>query len=166
MTRPAIPLLAAIAAAYAAAGGPAVTPAAGRAKLDGVERAVIRHVNAFRGRHGLPRVRPSRSLSRAADRHSRDMLARDFFAHFSSDGTSFDRRVRRYAGADAVGETLAVLPNDTGGAAAIVRMWIASPPHRAVLLTGRFQRIGVARRRGSLGGGRRSVVTADFASTR
>ena len=38
------------------------------------------------------------------------MLARDFFDHASSDGTPFDARVRRYASAGLVGETLASLP--------------------------------------------------------
>ena len=38
-----------------------------------------------------------------------------------------------------------------------------SPPHRAIILTAEFRRIGIARRWGSLGGAGKAVVTADFA---
>src|SRR5215217_4385285 len=129
MTRFALPFLTAFAAAFAAAAGPATPPARAAARLDRSERAVIRYVNAFRARHGLRRVRPCRPLSRAADRHSRDMVVRNFFDHASSDGTPFDHRVRRYAGARAVGETLATVSRGGGGAATVVRMWRDSPPH-------------------------------------
>jgi uncharacterized protein YkwD len=43
-------------------------------------------------------------------------------------------------------------------------MWMNSPGHRAILLSGKFRRIGLAKRTGSLGGNRACVVTADFAS--
>ena len=74
--------------------------------------------------------------------------------------------MRRYTDARALGETLAALGQRRGGAATVVRMWMESPPHRAVLLGSGFHRIGLARRWGTLGGSRRSVVTADFASRR
>ena len=164
MTRSPLPVLATLAAAFATALGPTATPAAANARLDGLERAVIRHVNAFRARNGLGIVRHSHPLSRSADRHSRDMVRRDFLTHFSSDGTPFDARIRRYAGAKLVGETLAALPRGGGGAAAVVRIWRHSPPHRAILLARQFQRIGVARRWGSVLGGPSAVFTADFAS--
>ncbi len=166
MTRSVLPSLAALAAALAVAGGPAAPRVEAGARLDGSERAVIRLLNAIRAQHGLPRLRASPVLNRAAERHSRDMLNRDFFDHPSSDGTPFDRRVRRYANAGVVGETLAALSRRHGGAAQVVQMWMDSPPHRAIVLTGHFQRIGVARRWGSMGGAGRSVVTADFASHR
>lgn len=130
------------------------------------ERAVIRRVNYVRAQHGLAAVRFSRGLSRAADAHTRDMLQRDFFAHESSDGTSFDRRVHRFVDARAVGETLAAVEQRRGVAALVVKLWMESPPHRAVVLAPQFRRIGVARRWGELDGIGRAVVTADFASRR
>jgi uncharacterized protein YkwD len=143
-------------------------PAGARAGpgLNGTERAVIRELNDVRARHGLRHLRPSRALGRAADQHSRDMLRRDFFDHSSSDGTPFDRRVRRHADARHVGETLAAIGRRHGGAGAVVRMWMRSPPHRAILLSGEFRRVGIARRWGSLGASEMAVVTADFASRR
>ena len=43
-------------------------------------------------------------------------------------------------------------------------MWMNSPPHRAVMLSPGFRRIGLSHRSGILGGFGMSVVTADFAS--
>jgi uncharacterized protein YkwD len=164
MTRFVPPFLAALAASLAVAGLPVAARADASPRLSDSEHAVIRLVNQIRAQHGLGRVRASRALSAAADQHSRDMLRRDFFDHASSDGTPFDRRVRRYAQASMVGETLAALGRRRSGAAEVVRMWMGSPPHRAILLTGGFHRIGVARRWGTLGSAHRAVVTADFAS--
>lgn len=161
MTRSAPLLLAVLAATLA---GPAAAPAG--AKINGAERAIVRQVNDVRSDHGLGRLRASPPLGRAADAHSRDMIANDFFDHTSSDGTPFDRRVRRYVQASSLGETLAMLGQRRGGAAMVVRMWMDSPPHRAVLLDSGFRRIGLARRWGDVAGAGRSVVTADFASRR
>jgi len=135
-----------------------------RPRLDGFERSVLRQVNQARAAQGLSKLSASRPLSRAADTHSGDMLRSDFFDHASSDGTPFDRRVRRYADVGMVGETLASLPRRRGGAATIVQMWLDSPPHRAIVLHVDFERIGIGRRWGTLGATPNAVVTADFAS--
>ena len=123
---------------------------------------MIRLINEIRAQHGLASVHHCRALSRAAGSHSRDMVQRGFFDHTSSNGTPFASRVRRYVNAHRVGEVLAYIWRRRGGAHTIVRMWMESPPHRAVLLTPGFRRIGIARR----WGGGRAVVTADFASAR
>jgi uncharacterized protein YkwD len=164
MTRTPLLFLSALAAAVAASCGPASARADARPALSHSERSVIRLVNRARAQNGLAAVRASRALNRAADRHTSDMLQLNFFDHTSMDGTPFDARVRRYLDANMVGETLAALGSRHGGAATVVRMWMESPPHRAVLLNGGFRRIGVARRWGMLGGTGRAVVTADFAS--
>ena len=163
MTRLVRPTFVLLAAALAAAG--ATAPSAG-ARLSGCERKIVRLVNDVRAQHDLTRVRVSRALGRAADHHSRDMLMRDFFDHSSSDGTPFDRRVRRYAHARTVGETLAAFGRRRGGAHTVVQMWLESPPHRAILLGADFRRIGIAHRWGMLGNAKQAVVTADFASSR
>lgn len=139
--------------------------AAGQPSLDGRERAIVRAINRERSRHGVAAVRSSARLARAADYHSWEMLAANYFAHESRDGGAFDRRVRRFADHRAVGETLAML----GGCGArtagkTVRMWMSSPGHRAVLLSSRYRRVGIGKRTGSLGGSRACVVTADFGS--
>jgi len=163
MTRNTPSFVAALAAAVAAVAAP---PAAAGAGLSSMEHAVIRQVNDARSAHGLASLRASTALSRAADHHSRDMLRSDFFHHSSADGTSFGTRVRRYCHARMVGETLAAIGWRRGGATLVVRLWMESPPHRAVLLDPGFRRIGIARRWGMLGGAGRAVVTADLASAR
>jgi uncharacterized protein YkwD len=155
----ALTLLAITAAAAAAAGSP---------RLDRTERAVIRGINHQRAAYGLPGVRAAARLSSAADHHSREMLFGNYFAHPSLNGGSMERRVRHYAHSRRVGEALAML---SGGcrrhmAGRVVRMWMASSTHRAILLSAGFRRVGVARRGGRLGGRRACMVTADFASRR
>jgi uncharacterized protein YkwD len=143
----------------------ALAPAASAGpRLNATEREIIQRLNDARAQHGLGALRPARGLNRAADRHSRDMLMRDFFDHPSSDGTPFDQRVRRFARASMVGETLASLPDRHGGAATVVELWMTSGAHRAIVLDPRLTRVGLARRWGTLGGDRMAVVTADFAS--
>jgi uncharacterized protein YkwD len=159
MTRIALIIAAALAALLALA--PAATAGP---RLNASEREVVQRLNDARAQHGLAALRPARGLNRAADRHSRDMIASDFFDHPSSDGTPFDRRVRRFAKASMVGETLASLPERRGGAATVIQIWMQSAAHRAIVLDPRLTRIGVGRRWGTLAGTPTSVVTADFAS--
>ena len=167
MTRTAFIVAAALSAVLALAPAASAGP-----RLNATEREVIQRLNNARALHGLGSLRPARGLNRAADRHSRDMLVRDFFDHPSSDGTPFDERVRRYARAGMVGEWLGILrparhasrPDRHGGAATVVQIWLTSPAHRAIVLDPRLTRVGLARRWGTLGSTRTAVVTADFAS--
>ena len=142
-------------------------PGAAHAKsagFDGTERKVVRLVNRIRARHGLKRLRASRALARAANDHTGDILRTDVFSHCSSDGTPMPARVRRYTGADWVGENIATVARRRKAARKVVRMWMASPGHRAVLLSPSGRRIGVGKRAGMLGSARRAVFTADLAS--
>jgi uncharacterized protein YkwD len=139
---------------------------AGGPRLDGRERAMIRGINHQRAHYGLPAVKPSRRLARAADYHSWEMLDANYFAHTSRDGGPFDARVRRYVSKRALGETLAKLGGGCGRGSAhrIVQMWMDSPGHRDILLSSSYRRIGLAKRVGSLGSSKACVVTADFSS--
>ena len=139
----------------------AAAPAAqaGSPRIDRGERTVIRAINRARSAHGLRKLRAGRRLARAADAHSRNMLRSDFFSH-----GAFAQRVRRYVRSRSIGETIAMTSRCS--ARAVVRMWLNSSTHRAVLLSGRFRRVGVGRRIGRLGASRACLVTADFASRR
>lgn len=146
----------------------AAPEAAAKPRLDRAERAMLRSVNALRTARGLPRVRSSGSLVRAARHHSADMLAKDFFGHGSSDGTPFSQRVWRYTRARHVGENLGwhSEPDTPRVARRIVAMWMQSPHHREILLTRGFRRIGISSERGAFGAQEATVFTADFASRR
>jgi uncharacterized protein YkwD len=138
------------AAAPAAQAGP---------RIDRGERSVIRAINRARASHGLRGLLAGRRLARAADAHSRHMLRADFFSH-----GAFSQRVRRYVRYRRIGETIAMTSRCSARTA--VRMWLNSPSHRAVLLSGRYRRVGVGRRLGRLGSSRACMFTADFASRR
>ena len=129
------------------------------------ERAIVQVVNAERSAHGLPRVRATRALSRAAERHSRDQLRHDRLEHASSDGTPFARRIARVGSFRTTGEVLAFTPRGSASrAAAVVQLWMASPSHRASLLNPSFKVIGIGRVRGGMGRRRGALVTADLAA--
>jgi len=140
----------AAAAPAAQAGGP---------RIDAGERAIVRAINRARAHQGLRSLQAGGRLARAADAHSRNMLAADYFAH-----GAFAQRVRQYVGYRLIGETLAMMSRCSAGR--VVRLWLSSPGHRAVLLSPGFGRVGVGRRVGRLGNRRACMVTADFASRR
>ena len=142
---------------FSSAAAPAAEAAGPR--IDRGERTVIRTINRARATHGLRRLRAGRRLARADDAHSRNMLRADFFAH-----GSFAQRVRRYVRLRRIGETIAMTSRCSPRT--VVRMWLNSPGHRAVLLSGRFRRVGIGRRLGRLGSTRACLVTADFGSRR
>jgi uncharacterized protein YkwD len=147
----------------------ATVPAAGAApaRMSGGERALARAVNHARARYGLPALRRSRGLARAADYHSQEMLSADYFAHTSRDGGPFSRRVRRFARYHRVGEVIAMVSGcSRRGRRYALRLLLASPTHRAILLAGHFRRIGVGMRAGRLGARRVCMITADLGSRR
>lgn len=147
---------------------PAVAPSnagASASTQDRVEREVLRKVNAIRAGSGLHRLHVSGALARSASMKSLEILRSNVLSHSSPDGTSMERRVRRYVHARVVGETIAFVSAKTRNQAQIiVDNWMASPAHRAAILTPAFARGGVGRRRGPLGGGRATVFTLNLAS--
>lgn len=117
------------------------------------EIAIVRVMNSVRAANGVPALRIGRTLTRAARAHSVDMARRGYFDH-----GPFVQRLRRFGvRAPYVGENLAYGTRPLS-AAAIVQMWIASPPHRQNLLDRSFRRIGVG-----VAGRSTRLVTADFA---
>ena len=143
--------------------GIATRPAEARGQ--GLEGRVIHVLNAVRADHGLPRLMACAKLSLAARFHSADLAQRGLLAHESHDGTPMHRRVRRFLpAANTVGETIAAVRSRVSAADTVVRLWLASPPHRAIMLSRSFGRIGIGLRRGWLGDAPALVVTADYAS--
>jgi uncharacterized protein YkwD len=123
------------------------------AALDPSELAVVRLINAYRTRNGVPALTVGPALSRAAQAHSADMARRGYFDH-----GAFVARLRRFGvRAPYVGENLASGTRPLS-ATTIVRMWIQSPPHRENLLDRGFRRVGIG-----LAGGSTIMATADFA---
>jgi hypothetical protein len=83
----------------------------------------------------------SRPLNEAARFHSDDMQENDWFAHESSDGTSFSDRVARwYSETTWVGENIAFGYVD--GFDAVMHGWMCSPGHRANIMDGDWTELG------------------------
>lgn len=143
----------------------ALGSAPAQARMTSAERDIVTAVNLLRATGGLAPLRPSPRLARAADLHNTTMLEQDFFAHQWPDGTGPFERVRRFWGADEVGETLAYAPASADtSAVGVVKMWLNSPPHLKVLVSRDYRRIGVSRRTGTLFGKPVVIWTADFGS--
>jgi uncharacterized protein YkwD len=83
------------------------------------------------------------SLTRAALAHSADMAAHDRFDHQGSDGSSPAKRVERagFGHHRIVGENIAA---GAMTASEVTQGWLASPPHCANIMDGRFAFIGIA----------------------
>jgi len=151
--------------------GTAQVPSA-RAQQPALSSAsVLAAINDVRATRSLPPLRVSPQLAAAAAGHSREMGERGYFAHKSSDGTSFWRRIARYYASDgyhswSVGENL-LWSSGSLSAKAAVAMWMKSPPHRRNLLDPRWRQLGLSALRfasapGPFRGLGVTILTADF----
>ena len=144
----ALALAAAPAASAAGSGCARASAVPGHASKRAMAHATLCLVNVERSKRGLRRLKLSRRLSRAARRHALDMARRNYFSHTSRSGTTFLDRIRRagyIAGARAwsVGENLAWGAGRSSSPAEAVRMWMASPGHRANVLRPSFRHAGL-----------------------
>ena len=123
------------------------------------ERAVFLRINQARKAHRLAPLRPAPRLRAVAVRHAGFLARLGLLQHSSADGSSFDLRIRRHLPAHVVGETVARGPSPLW----VVRAWLRSPQHRALLLDPAFGIVGVGARPGAVGTVAVMYVTADFA---
>jgi uncharacterized protein YkwD len=118
------------------------------AREGSLEELVLHEINVVRASHGLGRLAASGGLTRAALRHSRSMVVNGYFAHESKNGAPFWKRVKVFysprSNGWTVGENLAMFGGMGPAAGAIVQSWMASPPHRANLLSRQFSEAGIA----------------------
>jgi uncharacterized protein YkwD len=108
-------------------------------------QGLLREINRTRAAHDLRPLRLDPRLTRFAGHHSAEMARTRALTHSPLNLPA--------PHALAVGENLAWIPGDR--AEDVVAAWMASPRHRANLLSPRFTAIGL----GDVSG----LVTADFA---
>ena len=135
------PLCAATAALVVAASIPAAkagsTPASEQASVvtATLESQLLSAINQCRTSRGQRPFRFSTQLHAAALHHSREMASNGYFEHASPNGTAFWRRISWYYRIRgyqswSVGENIEY--GQPGlGAAEVLRDWLASPAHRA-----------------------------------
>ena len=105
-----------------------------------LEEKMLELVNAERRAAGLKPVRPDPIMSELARGHSRDMLARGYFAHVSPEGNDMnDRMQQARIGYLSAGENLALAPSLYLAHNGLMR----SPGHRANILRPQFGRLGI-----------------------
>ena len=128
-------------------------------------------LNAERSRYRLRPLSANRNLARAATRHASDMQQHKYFSHVSRDGKDFVQRIRRAGylrncSAWFVGENLAWgAGRHRSTPQGIVAAWMASAPHRANILNGRFREIGIGIALGTPRATRGNVPAATYATT-
>ena len=140
----------------------ALVPAANAATLTQPERSLLSAVNGVRAAHNLRPLKVDAKLLTAARSYSATLIREDVFTH----GAFAARLAASGARGPAFGENLAWGTGPGSTAATIIRMWMASPGHRANLLRPGWVRVGIGARTGNfLGYPGATVVTADFAGT-
>ena len=128
------------------------------------ETQVLSLINQIRAQHGLSKLTMNSQLRAAAKSHSTDMLTNGYFEH---DGPteSWDTRISRFHKATMVGENIAWGQGTYGTPQGLVTQWMQSPPHRAIILTPGFKRIGISLATGTYNGTPgATMATADFAA--
>ncbi|MEV6118277.1 sigma-70 family RNA polymerase sigma factor [Streptomyces sp. NPDC052109] len=129
------------------------TPAAGntpQAEADPTDVGqVVALVNKERSAAGCGPLTEDPQLQKAAQGHSDDMAARDFFDHTNPDGADPGQRITA-AGYrwSTYGENIA---QGQQSAAAVMQSWMNSPGHRANILNCSFKDIGVGVHKGAGG---------------
>lgn len=149
--------------------GSALRPA--RQNIVRVTRSTLCLIDRLRRAHHLRPLHASRPLHRIASGQSADMAIGHYFGDASLSGQSPLARIvssgyfRGRGGSISVAQNIAWGTGGDARPAAIVRAWMRSAPHRAILLGGAFHSIGVGIHRGTPSAGAGGATyTVDLAS--
>ena len=133
-----------------------------------IRAAILCLHNRIRAGRGLPKLRESAKLRRAAVGHSSDMVSRGFFDHTTPGGVTMVQRIMatRYASPDvgwALGENLAWGTGSLATPREIMKAWMDSPGHRANVVKRSYREIGIGVVTGTPSAGNDGATyTADF----
>jgi len=134
-------------AARSSCGAADLRPSAGDAAR--VASATLCLVDRLRAAHHLRPLQANRALGKVAASQVATMIRKDYFADVRPSGQTPMSLVaatsyKSHASAISVAETLAWGTGPDATAARIVAQWMASPPHRELILAGEFRDAGVA----------------------
>lgn len=104
------------------------------------QEQVVVLANTARAEAGCGPVHIDDRLTGAAQAHSEDMAAHDYFSHTSLDGTTWDQRVKAAGYPEPGGENIA---QGQRSAEAVHDAWMSSPGHRRNILDCSFTAVGV-----------------------
>jgi uncharacterized protein YkwD len=126
------------AAALLSAAAPA--EAAGSPSQAELRASVVKLTNKARVAKGCKPLKRSPKLHKAAQRHARDMSAKDYFSHTSANGRAWHTRIRAAGYTKPGGENIAYGFRTPAG---VMKGWMNSPGHRRNILDCNFKRIGI-----------------------
>lgn len=126
--------------------GPLLRPPVAR-ETELTQAGILRWTNRERTRAGLRPLTEQRELTAAAERKLQDMFAKQYFAHRNPDGEGIAAVVTALGYVPLrVGENLAL--GNFGNDEELVAAWMASPGHRANIVSPGFSEIGIAAKEG------------------
>ncbi len=113
-----------------------------------VREATLCLINEQREQHGELALAESSKLLAAAQGHSEDMVARDYFEHTTPTGEEFSTRIVATGyvprgAAYELAENIDMATLSLSTPAATVNAWMNSPEHRANILNGELRETGV-----------------------
>ena len=110
---------------------------------DGEEWAFVELLNAYRGELGLAPVTLNAELGAAAEYHSADMAANNYFDHYLFDGTDAGTNIQNfgYTGFPYAENIAAGMET----AQEVMIGWQNSPEHNATMINPQFTEVGIGR---------------------
>jgi uncharacterized protein YkwD len=116
-----------------------------------VDAAILCLIDGVRAAHHLQPLAANSQLAAVAGRQVSSMVHLDYFSDVRPSGQTPIALVRSssysaHAASIAVGEIIAWGTGGNATPASIVSAWMASPPHRALILSGEFREAGIAAR--------------------
>lgn len=130
-------------------------PAAPASAGVSAEVQMVRKANAYRAKHGLPKLRMSKSLMRSAERYSWRQLNGGYYGH--------SNRIQASGGFRRLGEILVYLRGREARVRHAFYQWLRSPGHRALIVDRNFRYVGAGRASGRFGGrGNATIWTMHF----
>lgn len=104
--------------------------------------ALLPMINEERAKAGVPPVTIEARLNQAALTHAKDMAEHGNLSHTGSDGSDPGTRITKTGYPwKTYGETIAAGQKT---AAAVHAAWMNSPPHKAIILHGKYREVGLA----------------------
>ena len=124
-------------------------PVLAATSLNSYEKQVVALVNKQRAKRGLVALRVNVKLVDAARAHSTEMGEHQYFSHASASGGAWSSRIIRYGYTREgysywkAGENIYYGAGLYSSPYLVVKAWMGSPGHRAVILTKTFRDIGM-----------------------
>jgi hypothetical protein len=133
---------------------PAATVAdsdSGAPAIAAAEWDVLAQINRVRENNGLPALRMDARVREVAGARSRSMRDQDYFSHVQPNGQNVgdildNRHINNWHWGEIIGWTSNI--NLADGVEGIVDAWRDSPGHRAIMLSSRYNYVGVGISRG------------------